>query len=129
MFLKAQQFYYNTWTGTSLSKRCPHVFIIQSGSTEKFTMIFWKELLIMAISIFKATMTVQTTWASIKMRPNVDTSLNAGSFTTILSSSMLPSNSQNAAMNVSVCLKGTTNSRLLSRSATKYWRARICIVS
>ena len=58
--------------------------------------------------MFKATMTVQTTWAIIKMRPKVDVRVNAGSFTEILSSSTRPSNSQNIAIKALVCLKCKT---------------------
>ena len=68
-------------------------------------MILSNELFIIAISMFKATMTVHTTCAIIKMRPNVDVSKKAGSSTEIFSSSTLPSNIQNIAMNVVECLK------------------------
>ena len=77
---------------------------------KKLTMILSKELFIIAISMFKATMMVQTTWAIIKMRPNVDDNLKAGSSTTILSSSTKPTNSQNIPIKVCVCLKYETQS-------------------
>ena len=74
-------------------------------------MILSNELFIIAISMFKVTMTVHTTWAIIKMRPNVDVSEKAGSSTEILSSSTRPSNSQNIPMKVSVCLEGAIHNK------------------
>ena len=75
-------------------------------------MILSNELFIIAISMFKATMTVQTTWAIIKVRPNVAESEKAGSSTEILSSSTRPSNNQNTPMKASVCLEGATHNKL-----------------
>ena len=75
-------------------------------SQKKLTMILSNELFIIAISMFKATMTVQTTWAIIKMRPKVVVSEKAESSTEILSSSTTPSNSQNIPMKAAPCLKG-----------------------
>ena len=69
-------------------------------------MILSNELFIIAISMFKATITVHTTWAIMKMRPNVDVSEKAGSSTEILSSSTRPSNSQNIPMKASMWLEG-----------------------
>ena len=77
----------------------------------KRTMILSNELFIIAISMFKATITVQTTWAIIKMRPNVDVSEKAGSSTEILSSSTRPSNSQNTPVKASLCLKGANHKK------------------
>ena len=71
----------------------------------KRTMFLLNELFIIAISMFKATITVQITWAITKMRPNVAMRKKVGSSTEIFSSSTLPSNSQNIAMNVVECLK------------------------
>ena len=77
-----------------------------------FTMILLKELFIIAISMFKATMTVQITWAITKRWPKVEVREKAGSLTEILSSSTRPSNSQNISRKVFVCLKtNETNTR------------------
>ena len=80
-------------------------------SQKKLTMILSNELFIIAISMFKATMTVQTTYAIIKVRPNVAVSEKAGSSTEILSSSTTPSNSQNTAMKASLWLKGENHNK------------------
>ena len=80
-------------------------------SQKRLTMILSNELFIIAISMFKATITVQTTWAIIKMRPNVDVSEKAGSSTEILSSSTRPSNSQNTPVKASLCLKGANHNK------------------
>ena len=80
-------------------------------SQKKLTMILSNELFIIAISMFKATMTVQTTYAIIKVRPNVAVSEKAGSSTEILSSSTRPSNSQNTPVKASLCLKGANHKK------------------
>ena len=81
---------------------------------KKLTIILSNELFIIAISMFKATITVQTTWAIIKMRPNVAVSKKAGSSTEIFSSSTRPSNSQNTPIKASLCLKGAIHNKFYS---------------
>ena len=61
------------------------------------TMIFSNELFIMAISMFKATITVQITYAIKNRRPKADVRRKLGSLTAISPSSTRPSNNQNKA--------------------------------
>ena len=60
-------------------------------------MIFSNELFIMAISMFKATITVQITYAIKNRRPKADVRRKLGSLTAISPSSTRPSNNQNMA--------------------------------
>ena len=61
------------------------------------TMIFSNELFIIAISMFKATITVQITYAIKNRRPKADVRRKLGSLTAISPSSTRPSNNQNMA--------------------------------
>ena len=61
------------------------------------TMIFSNELFIMAISMFKATITVQITYAIKNRRPKADVRWKLESLTAISPSSTRPSNNQNMA--------------------------------
>lgn len=94
-----------------------------------FTMILLKELFIIAISMFKATMTVQITWAITKRWPKVEVREKAGSLTVILSSSTRPSNSQNISRKVFVCLKTNETNTRFEKERLGWWLGTITSVT
>lgn len=83
--------------GYDISKQNYLLSFESKQNNYSLTMIFSNELFIMAISMFKATITVQITYAIKNRRPKADVRRNLGSLTAISPSSTRPSNNQNMA--------------------------------